>query len=61
MMFDTKDSVIRLASKIARLLAAYRLAILTVITILIVPSAMLADCRLGFEHELARLETEKGD
>jgi hypothetical protein len=49
MMFDTKDSVIRLASKIARLLAAYRLAILTVITILIVPSAMLADCRLGFD------------
>jgi hypothetical protein len=49
MMFDTLDSVIRLASKIARLLAAYRLAILTVITILIVPSAMLADCRLGFD------------
>ena len=49
MMFDTKDSVIRLASKIAKLLAAYRLAILTLITILIAPSAMLADCRLGFD------------
>ncbi len=49
MMFDTKDSVIRLASKIASLLAAYRLAILTLIAILIAPSAMLADCRLGFD------------
>jgi hypothetical protein len=49
MMFDTKDNVVRLANKIARLLAAYWLAILTLITILIVPSAMLADCRLGFD------------
>jgi len=43
MMFDTKDSVIRLASKTEKLFAAYRLAILTLITILIAPSAMLAD------------------
>jgi hypothetical protein len=28
---------------------AYRLAILTLIAILIAPSAMLADCRLGFD------------
>lgn len=49
MMFDAKEGVIRLASKIARLLAAYRLTILTLIAILIAPSAMLADCRLGFD------------
>ena len=49
MMFGAKDGVIRLASEIARLLAAYRLAILTLIAILIAPSTMLADCRLGFD------------
>jgi hypothetical protein len=48
MMFDAKGGVVRLASKIARVLAAYRLAILTLIAILIALSAMLADCRLGF-------------
>src|SRR5260370_10421453 len=42
-------SVIRLASKIARFLAAYRIAILTLLTILIAPSAMPANCQLGFE------------
>ena len=49
MMFDAKDGVIRLASKTAGLVAAYRLAILILIAILISPSAMLADCRLGFD------------
>jgi len=46
MVFEAKNNAIRLASKIARLLAV-RVAILTFISIL--PSAMLANCQLGFE------------
>jgi hypothetical protein len=46
MVFEAKNNAIRLASKIARLLAV-RVTILTFISIL--PSAMLANCQLGFE------------
>jgi hypothetical protein len=48
MVFEAKNNGIRLASKIARLLAV-RVAILTFLSILITPSAMLANCQLGFE------------
>jgi hypothetical protein len=46
MVFEAKNNAIRLASKIARLLAV-RVTILTFMSIL--PSAMLANCQLGFE------------
>jgi hypothetical protein len=48
MVFEAKNNAIRLASKIARLFAL-RITILTFISILMTPSAMLADCQLGFE------------
>src|SRR6266478_3131553 len=48
MVFEPKNNAIRLANKIARLFAL-RITILTFISILMTPSAMLADCQLGFE------------
>jgi len=48
MVFEPKNNAIRLANKIARLFAL-RITILTFISILLTPSAMLADCQLGFE------------
>ena len=48
MVFKARNNAIRLASKIARLLAV-RVTILTVITIMVTPAAMLANCQLGFE------------
>ena len=48
MVFEAKNNAIRLASKFARLLAV-RVTILTLISILMAPSAMLANCQLGLE------------
>ncbi len=48
MVFEAKNNAIRLASKFARLLAV-RVTILTLISILMTPSAMLANCQLGLE------------
>src|SRR6266404_1851170 len=48
MMFEAQNNAIRLASKFARLLAV-RVTILTLISILMAPSAMLANCQLGLE------------
>jgi len=48
MVFEAKNNAIRLASKFARLLAV-RVTILTLVSILMSPSAMLANCQLGLE------------
>src|SRR6266478_943407 len=48
MVFEARNNAIRLASKIRRLLSV-RITILTFISILMTPSAMLADCQVGFE------------
>jgi len=48
MVFEAKNNAIRLASKFARLLAV-RVTILTLLSILMAPSAMLANCQLGLE------------
>ena len=48
MVFEAKNNAIRLASKFARLLAV-RVTILTLISILMTPSAMLANCQPGLE------------
>jgi len=48
MVFEARNNAIRLASKIPRLLSV-RITILTFISILMTPSAMLADCQVGFE------------
>ncbi len=48
MVFEAKNNAIRLASKFARLLAV-RVTILTLISILMTPSAMRATCQLGLE------------
>jgi hypothetical protein len=48
MVFKAKNNAIRLASKIARSLAV-RVTILTFISILMTPAAVLANCQLGFE------------
>jgi len=48
MVFKARNNAIRLASKIARLLAV-RVTILTFISVLMTPAAMLANCQLGFE------------
>ena len=48
MVLDAKNKVIRHAGKIPRMLCV-RLVIPTFITILMTPSAMLADCQVGFE------------
>jgi hypothetical protein len=48
MVFEAKNSAIRLANKIARFLAV-RVTVLTFISILMTPSAMHANCHLGFE------------
>src|SRR5882724_7156128 len=48
MVFEARNNVIRLASKIPRLLSV-RITILTFISILMTPLAMLADCQVGFE------------
>lgn len=56
MVFDAKNGAIRLPSKIARLLAAYSLTILTLISVLLTPWPALADCTTGFE-EASRLDT----
>src|SRR5260370_12942203 len=48
MVFEAKNNAIRLASKFARLLAV-RVTILTLLSILMAPSAMLANCQLGVE------------
>jgi hypothetical protein len=50
MVFDAKNSVIRLASKAARLLAV-RPTILAFISILMMPSAIRANCKLDVESE----------
>jgi hypothetical protein len=48
MLFDVRNNVFRVTSKFARLLAV-RVTILIFIGILIAPSAMRANCQLGFE------------
>src|SRR5258707_8861482 len=48
MVLEAKNNAIRLASKFARLLAV-RVTILTLLSILMAPSAMLANCQLGLE------------
>jgi hypothetical protein len=48
MVLDAKNNLIWLAGKMARLLAV-RLVIATLLSILMTPAAMLANCQLGFE------------
>jgi len=48
MVFEAKNNAIPLASKFARLLAV-RVTILTLVSILMTPSAMLANCQFGLE------------
>src|SRR5260370_31238653 len=48
MVFEAKNNAIRLASKFACLLAV-RVTTLTLLSILMAPSAMLANCQLGLE------------